>query len=182
MCFLNVNHIKHRNTPPLHSSFSLLQEEARVSHFEHQRYDSAGRASGDPQHRQRHWDQWQRPSNALPGPRPLCRGAGHLWGPLPECRLEPHRPHRLFLLHHAATAQTQNPNTRPGKPRRCSLKRGGQERPASVAFMTLLTQFSHNVFQITVWGCRRRHWQGLKYECVAAFLPRGVTAVPLWQI
>lgn len=138
MCFLNVDHIKHRNTPLLHS---LLQEEARVSHLEHQRDDSAGRASGDPQHRQRHRDQWQRPGDALPGPRPLRWGAGHLWGPLPERRLEPHRPHCLFLLHHAATAQTQNPNACPGKPWRCSLK-----SPASVAFI-LLTQFSHNDFK-----------------------------------
>lgn len=111
------------------SSWFLLcvQEEARVGHFEHQGDDSAGGTPGDPEHRQRHREQrgrWRRRrfGPAVAGPRPLLWGAGHLRGPLPERGSEPHRPHGLVLLHHAATTPTQNQNARPGEPRRRSVR------------------------------------------------------------
>lgn len=104
------------------------QEEARVGHFEHPGDDAAGGASGDPQHCQGHREQRRRQwrwrfGAAVPGPCPVLRGAGHLRGPLPERGPEPHRPYRLILLHHAEATPTQNPNARPGKPRRRFVKR-----------------------------------------------------------
>lgn len=81
--------------PPSSLYPSSLQEEACLHPAECPRDDAAGRATGDPQCRQRFWMQ-QRPH--VPGPRPLFRYSHHLRGALHQPGFPPPRHDRLQLV------------------------------------------------------------------------------------
>lgn len=105
--------------PPSSLYPSSPQEEARLHPAEHKGDDAAGRAPGDPQHRQRLWVQ-QCPH--VPGPRPLFRHPHHLGGALHQPGSPPPRHDRLQLVHRAPPEA--NP---PDKCQKCTSSCWGPE-------------------------------------------------------